>query len=374
MAQDVRIFHKECVTLAEHGYDVTLIAPYSKDERVKGVRVAGVTPARSRWERLGRVTWRVWKRALEVRGDVYHFHDPELIPVGLLLKLRGARVLYDVHEDTPTQTMSIAWLPVAVRWLLARAAAFAERLCAKVLDGLVAATPTIAARFPARKTVLVQNFPLLLSEPDASESDAQLEAQASGEPYARRANVALYLGGLERQRGVAEMVQAAALLPKDLNAQLQLAGKFESADVERELRAHPGWQRVEHLGWLSRGEVDEALSRARVGLVVLHALPKFLPSYPVKLFEYMAAGLPVVASDFPLWRRIIDEAGCGLLVNPAKPQEIADAITWLLTHPAEAEAMGRRGQHAVYARYAWSREAEKLLAFYHRLAPTSQGA
>jgi glycosyltransferase involved in cell wall biosynthesis len=118
---------------------------------------------------------------------------------------------------------------------------------------------------------------------------------------------------------------------------------------------------VDYLGWQSRREAVKLLGRVRVGLVVLHPTPAFLESYPVKLFEYMAAGLPVIASDFPLWREIVSKAEAGILVDPRNPAAIAGAIDHLLRHPDDAARMGANGRRAVLQRYNWSQEASKLV-------------
>jgi hypothetical protein len=132
-----------------------------------------------------------------------------------------------------------------------------------------------------------------------------------------------------------------------------------------------GWEKIRFLGWQSRNCIVSLLAEVRMGLVLFHPAPNHIDAQPNKLFEYMSAALPVIASDFPLWRRIIEGAGCGLLVDPLDPQAIANAIEYLLTHPSEAEAMGQRGREAVQKWYNWEPEAEKLVRFYDDLSARS---
>jgi glycosyltransferase involved in cell wall biosynthesis len=101
--------------------------------------------------------------------------------------------------------------------------------------------------------------------------------------------------------------------------------------------------------------------------VLFHPEPNHLEAMPQKIFEYMGAALPLIASDFPLWRRILGTTGCALFVDPQDPQAIADAIEFILRHPDEAEKMGRRGQAAVLEHYNWDTEAEKLVNLYSGL-------
>jgi glycosyltransferase involved in cell wall biosynthesis len=121
------------------------------------------------------------------------------------------------------------------------------------------------------------------------------------------------------------------------------------------------------LGVLDRRGVAEVLGRSVAGLVTLHPLVNYLDALPIKMFEYMSAGIPVIASDFVLWREIVQDGGCGLCVDPLKPNEIANAIDYLVTHPDEARRLGQNGRRAVVERYNWTVEEGKLLAFYGRL-------
>ena len=353
---DIRIFLKQCRSLAGAGYDVVLIVPHERPEVRDGVRIHSLSWPKSRVQRMIRTTLQVYRAVRSEDAAVCHFHDPELIPVGLLLKLRGHRVVYDVHEDLSFDILDLKpYIPKLARRPLSVIADLLERGASKCFDRIVAATPAIAARFAPHRTTLVQNFPIVTTPlPALSE-------------YASRPPWVLYAGIISVQRGIHEMIEAVGLLPESTGVRLKLAGKFSPQSLEQELQRLPGWKRVDFVGWQTRDQLDSLMDQCRLGLVTLPPAKSYEASQPNKLFEYMAMGLPTVASNFPLWRQIVEGTGSGMLVDPLNVREIASAIHWLLEHPCEAEAMGQNGRSAVRSKYNWDSEAAALLKMYRTL-------
>ena len=189
-----------------------------------------------------------------------------------------------------------------------------------------------------------------------------------GRSYEGRPEVIAYVGGITAIRGIREMVEAIELLPRTSSVKLVLVGDFKPKELEKDVNLLPGWNRVDFKGIQSRKEVARLLAMSRIGLVLFHPVPNHINAQPNKLFEYMSAGIPVIASDFPLWREIVGGAQCGLLVDPMNPEQIAEAIQWMLGHPDEAEAMGKRGLTAVQSHFNWESESKKLLDIYSELS------
>jgi glycosyltransferase involved in cell wall biosynthesis len=356
---DVRIFHKECKSLARAGYEVTLVASAGEDGLHDGIVLHALPVWKSRMDRFARGSLAVYRKALEAGADVYHFHDPELIPVALLLRLHGKKVIYDIHEDLPRTISYKPYIPRPLCGSVSRTVQFIEDWACRRFSALVAATPAIGARFDGvnENLAVLNNYPRI-------EEIASAPAPGSGS----REPSLLYVGmRITRARGAEEMVRAMGLLPERLQARLKLVGKWDSTELPAGLAKLPGWERIEYIGPLDRAEVAAELQNAYAGLVILHPEPNYVTAQPVKLFEYMCAGIPVIASDFPVCREIIDQAGCGILVDPLNPKEIAAAMEFLLTHPAEAAEMGRRGYQAVHDRYSWANEEKVLLRLYSKL-------
>jgi len=353
---DVRIFLKECESLARHRFDVNLVVADGKmDEEKNGVKIYDVGKPNSRLQRMFFFTEKIYAKAVELDADIYHLHDPELLPVSLRLLRSGKKVIYDAHEDVEKQMLAKPYLNKLLLKIVASVFAKYEKFVCRKLDCIIAATPFIRNKFLKinKHSVDINNFPVL----------GELNAGLNGKK--ERKNQVCYVGGISPIRGCNEIVEAIGLVKNDVF--LSLAGKISDSATEENLKSKEGWYRVNSLGFLNRTEVCELLSSSIAGLVTLRPIINYLDSLPVKMFEYMSAGLPVIASNFPLWREIIEGNKCGVCVDPLKPESIAEAIDWIYENPIEAEKMGKNGQKAVLEKYNWKNEEQKLLKIYEKV-------
>ena len=349
---DIRIFVKECDSLRKL-YQVSLVvADGLGNDDVKGVRVFDVGKPSGRRERMTKFGEKVFRKAIEIDADVYHFHDPELIPVGIKLKKSGKKVIYDVHEDLPRQLLTKPYLNKFVLKILSFIVEKYENYAVKKFDHIITATPRIRDRFKRFKKEVtdVNNFPII----------EELNEDVN---WSVRKNEICYIGGISRQRGIIEVVKALELT----DTMLHLAGDFETEELRKEVESLQGWEKVRFYGFVDRNKIKEILSIVKAGLVVLHPFESYKYSLPIKLFEYMGRGVPVIASDFPLWREIVEETGTGVLVNPLSSESIAEGINKVLANDEVAKKMGKNGIIAVSEKYNWEVEEKKLFSIYKDL-------
>lgn len=321
-------------------------------DSVGGFGIRSVGPQLRRIRRMTVGGWRMVRETLRLKPDLVHFHDPELMPWGMIISLFGPRVVYDVHEDYRRAVTQNFRLPRIVRAVIGPIVATAEWASQHFFSGIVAVDETIAAHFSSKKTIVVRNFAI------ASEFNQPGELPMDARP----AEFA-YIGTITANRNIFGMLDAFRLAHES-GARFRLAGDFTVEADRAAARAHPYWPQVHFEGWVDRVAVANILRSVRAGLLLIKPIPHEMDGLPIKLFEYMAAGLPVIASNFPLWRSIVEGAGAGLIVDPEDPHAVADAIRWILSNPLEAEAMGARGRQAVLDRFNWDAEASKLLAMY----------
>ncbi len=357
-ALDSRILFKECIALRKAGYQVVLVAPHPADEVIEGVQIRSLPPARNRLDRMWRLTGLALDLCRREGGDVYHLHDAELLPRASALKRLGGRVIYDMHECMPKAlAASKPYLPRWIAPLVARIYTWFERYWLRDVAVVFAELSYKDGYRWVRRRVDVLNLP------DVGQLE-EIDEPKNAIP------TVCYFGLIAGLRSSWEMLRAVRLLRDEgLRVDFECIGPTdENHGLElREYVEQHGLDGVRLRGFRPAGVGHRILARCHIGLAVLYPTPNMRSSYPTKMFEYMALGLPVIVSDFPLYRGIVDAAGCGLCVEPGDAGALAAAIRWLIENPAEARAMGERGRRAARERYNWATEKRKLLSFYEEL-------
>lgn len=351
---DVRIFRKECVSLAEAGYETYLVA--RGESRVeRGVNIVGVGPApKGRLQRMTTFARRVYQRALELDADLYHIHDPELLPYARKLKQRGKRVIFDSHENTAGTILEKDYIPPILRKRVYKAyCKYQENVCRK-LDAVVTVTPNMVRLFEkiCPRVVQVTNFPIF-------------EKIALTPDFGAKRLV--FAGGVSAQWNHLRIVEALLQLP---DCRYCLCGAGTNAYIGK-LQSSKGWKQVEYLGKISHEEVMKKLASGSVGMALL--LPNRNSDWTngtignTKIFEEMMAGLPVVCTDFTLWKAFVERYHCGICIHPEKVEDIVRAVRYLCDHPEEARQMGENGRHAVETEFNWKTQEVNLLSLYREL-------
>jgi len=361
-----RSFHRQMMPLAASGMKVRYLAPVKSRARIDGVDLLALPARKSRLRRV--LAAPVLLRALlREKADLYHFQDTELLPVALVLKLIfRKRVVYDAYEDFPSIVATKKSIPRLARPIVAKIVSAAERFAALTFDGVMTADPLTLRRFGkvgSSKKLVFYNFPNLDLFPAAISRAKQFDV--------------VYRGGLSERAGFYVLLEAMQLLAEqDRRVRLLLIGYFDDPVAEEGLR-----ECIRKSGVASsivlRGRIDhkcmaDALSEARIGVCPLQPIPKFMRNIPVKVFEYWACALPVVASDLPPMRPFFRSGETGLLHTPDRPDKLAEAIARLLDNPEEAMRMGRSGRDLVVRRLNNSREIEKLRRFCTHIGTSDQ--
>lgn len=358
-----RSFYMEFMPLAAAGAEVRYVAPAGIDGRRDGVEFVALRKPRGRIGQL-RCIPAVLQVLLRQRADLYHFQDPELLPAALLLKLLfRKKVVFDSYEDFAAMALTMRGTPRPLRPIVAAVVGGLQRMAALSFDGLMTAdsgTLRRVARVGHSRKLTFYNFP-------------NLELFPAPKAAAAKDFDVVYRGGLSERAGTWVLLEAVrSLAARGRNVRVLLIGYCDDGEVERALRERVESlglaAQVEIMGRIRHSEMAQAVGRARIGICPLQDIPKFRVNIPVKVFEYWACGLPVVASDLPPIRPFFKNVHGGILFSPSDSAELAQAISWLLEHPTSSARMGQRGREAVVTRFNHRREVQKLERFFARIA------
>jgi glycosyltransferase involved in cell wall biosynthesis len=353
---DVRIFHKECKSLVREGFKVNLIISHENEETIDGVHIVPLPLFQGRVKRMLIKPILAFVYALKLRSDLYHFHDPELIPVGVMLKLFGKKVIYDVHEDVPSQIMDKHWIPPYLRKSISFIIKGIEKLGCLFFDGIIAATPYISSKFlkMSKNAIDINNYPLT-----SEFVDRNLDEKNKN----KSEKIICYIGGITKERGIVELIKAI----EGTDIKLYLVGTLTPRNLLESLEKEKGWKNVIYFGQVERSEAFSILSKAQIGICLFHPIANHLNSLPNKLFEYMAAGRPIVASNMSYWRKLLGDLESIAFVDPLNPEKIRSAIQALISDQEQCHSMGQNGLKAVKEVYNWESEEKKLITFYKDL-------
>lgn len=351
-----RSFHKIAKTLKELDYDITIIGLHNKSDIVDGIKIIGLPEPKNRFFRILGTTWKAFYLALKEKADIYHFYDPEMIFGAIILKIftRG-RVIYDVREDYAHRILTKYWIPKILRRPIAFIFGLIEKMSCRLFDCIITPTLTLRKKFEQFNVVDVKNYPVV-------EMFSEKLKKAKKDEFHL-----IYAGALAEKKGIRETIQALDFINPRHKVKLKLLGNFSEPSYEKEVKKISKGKNVEFLGHFPYRAVYGHMENSDAGLMCSLWKTGDPTALPVKLFEYMAASLPIISANFPLWREIIESNGCGICVSSERPEEIGKAVEYLIEHPKQARKMGKNGRKAILEKYNWKKESRKLIKVYEKL-------
>ncbi len=356
---DPRAYCKEASSLVRAGYEVAYVcngtAAPAADER--GVRVIGLSMPRSRIRRMTAGPGMTVRAAFELQPEAVHVFDPALIGPALRLgRKKHISVVVDLPEEYARQILQKRYLgPMIIRRIASAVFRVVSRVQLPQAALVVAATPAIAGTLSPRcRSIIVRNYAVL------PEVDAVLPVSLPLPLSGPRSLRLVYVGGMSRIRGIADMVAAVGLL--DGKAELHLAGPLYESRLLEEVSSLQGWQFCRYHGVLNWSSSIALVKACDVGVCMLSPAPNHVQALPVKVFEYMACSRPSIVSSFSLWRSLF--AGSALFAAPDDPEGLARAVRVLLRTPELLRILGDHARRDAEVRYSWESEESRLVSGY----------
>lgn len=364
---DARVW-RHATGLAALGVEVHLICPWKvgEEEIRAGVCLHPFAPVERRIERLYSIPLRVLPKVFRLlkRVQIIHFHDIDLLPYMAFLGLVKP-VVYDVHENYPEEMLVRPYkrLPSAVRPFLYHVVRLGQWILASMLRNVVLVVPSQREDFWGERLKITY----LWNYADKRLAGGRLRN------YRTRGNVVAFPGSQYRENGSFILLEVAAEVKKKVpDVLFRMTDRFHGVKSLREeflarrdaLGLHDSVMLVPNV---PASQIMEELNLARVGVIPALPVPKTYRGMPNKLFEYMAAGIPVVSFDYPYPREVIVSAGCGSLVAPENIRDFAEKIVFFLENVDEAIEHGQRGSDSFEGKYNWESQMPKLIDYYRSI-------
>lgn len=356
---DTRVFYRECVSLAKY-FEVTLIAVGNQSGMIDGVKVIGLPKPKGRLSRILFLTRRVYQLAKQTHADIYHFHDPELIPYAILLKKQGKQVVYDVHENVTESMRAKSWLPL--KWLFIALYLRFDAWAAKHMHLILAEASYMDVyqrRYPNKQFTLIRNFaPAQMFKPLAHTNRSQQPLHI------------FYMGSLDHLYCIIPMIESIyELKQRGLEARLLLVG-WLSKSIENEIKQLPYWNTIQSLisfhGYLDVKDGYKLSANCCMGYSFVSENKNVKESIPRKLYEYLQVGLPVISSGHPLYRHMVEQNQVGFCIDENTGKAMADAVEKLYRDKNLLNTFANNSIQCGQARYNWEEEEKKLIGFYHQ--------
>ena len=352
-ATDNRIFYKECISLKNFGFKVSLIAPGVHDHEKDDIKIYGIPANNRRIKRFFLTSFiHAYRKAKTINAEIFHFHDTELIPIGILLKLSGKKVIYDIHENNPAALLSRPYLNnKTLKIILSKTIDIIEKIAVRFFDVIITARPDISKRFEKHKPFTLRNFPILPIYDEIPNINIE-----------KKKHSVIYVGGMSKIRGILELITAFEQIDE---AELWLLGGFESPEFEQECKNLKAWKNVKYFGSVEPYEIFSFIKQADIGIITFLPKPNHLTTLATKPFEYMACGLPLIMSNFEYWKNFFKESA--FYVDPENSSDIADKIKLLLSDKNNLASMAKLNLSLAQNEYNWDKESKNLLDAYNSI-------
>lgn len=346
---DPRIFLKQCSSLAKKYNTVLIVADGLGNETRNNIKIIDVGKNnRGRISRILFTSYKVYKAALKIRADIYEFHDPELLPFGWLLKNKNKKVIFDMHEDTAGQLLLRDWVPTLLKTTLSLLYASIEKVILRKMDLIFVPQQFMEEKYRSiNKIVTIHNYPLTNFYPDIS--------------FKKQVKGLLYVGSISKPRGILNMLN----MLTHVNTSLTLVGKFTDDLLAKNAKKHPAWHKVTYLGELPYEEVKKIYSENLVGLIPFENIGQYRHTHVIKVFEYMAYGLPIIMPNFGGWPNFNKRYNVGLTTNTEEPEQFARVVETILE--SSVDLYSKNGRKFVKQEFLWDSVEKHLFDSYEKL-------